>query len=465
MAKVAAPLSNMILARLLAPEVFGVIATVNMVVSLSDIFTEAGFQLYIIQHEFKDKDELHSYSSTAFTISLIIGTIMFGLIALFRNPIASYVGSPGYGNAIMVSSLAIPITSAISILQCEYRRNLNYKPLFYRRVLVLLTPFFITIPMALSGWEIWSLIIGTLASKLVNVLVLFWHAEWKPKFQLLIFQLKEMAPFCLVSLVSYFASWLSNWIDVFIVSNILGTYYTGLFKNSQSTVLGVISLISSSLTPILFSVLCRYQNNHNLFCKTLEEFTHKLSLFLLPIGIGMFVYRDLVTKVMLGSQWSEASTLIGVWGLATVMSAIYATYCREACRAKGKPYLNVIAQVLSLCVIVPSSYFGAKAGYNVLVYVRSAAVLSLIVFYYIIIRFKLDIYPLRLIKSTLSPWICSIFMGICVSFLKTFSGGLAYDFLIIIFGAIIYFCAAVLFKENRLIITGFMHNIANKLRR
>lgn len=464
LAKIAAPISNMILARILAPEVFGIIATVNMVVSLSDIFTEAGFQLYIVQHEFKNKEELRSYSSTAYTVSLLIGLLMFGAIAIFRNSIADYVGSPEYGFEIMIASLSIPLTSVISILQCSYRRELNYKPLFIRRIAVLMTPFFVTVPLALIGWGCWSLVIGTLASKVVNVMVLLWHSSWKPILQISMQQLKEMFPFCITTMVSYLASWLTNWIDIFIISNILGAYYTGLYKNSQATVTGMITIVTASLTPILFSVLCRYQDNHKKFCKTMEEFTHKLSLFLLPIGGGILIYRDLVTKIMLGKQWSEASTLIGVWGVATILSAVYATYCREACRAKGKPYLNVIAQILSLCVIIPSSYFGANAGYQTLIYIRSAAVLSLILFYYLILFLKLRINPINLIKATLSPWFCTLIMMLIVWILKMKSINVITDFLIIGCGVLVYFNTAMLFNENRKILLGSIKTILNKLK-
>lgn len=54
-AKLIAPVTNMALARILAPEAFGVIATITMIISFADMFTDAGFQKYLIQHEFKDE--------------------------------------------------------------------------------------------------------------------------------------------------------------------------------------------------------------------------------------------------------------------------------------------------------------------------------------------------------------------------------------------------------------------------
>ena len=56
--KLIAPITNAILARLLVPEAFGVVATLTMVVSFAEIFTDAGFQKYLVQHEFSDQEEL-----------------------------------------------------------------------------------------------------------------------------------------------------------------------------------------------------------------------------------------------------------------------------------------------------------------------------------------------------------------------------------------------------------------------
>ena len=65
-AKLISPIVNMVLARLLAPEAFGVVATITMVISFAEIFTDAGFQKYIIQHEFADDEELNKSTNVAF---------------------------------------------------------------------------------------------------------------------------------------------------------------------------------------------------------------------------------------------------------------------------------------------------------------------------------------------------------------------------------------------------------------
>lgn len=464
-AKLIMPITNMILARILLPEVFGIIATVNMVISLSDIFIEAGFQLYLIQHEFKDRDELNKYASSALWVSVMLSLLMMGFIGLFRDTIAIWAGSPGHGDVVMAASYSIPIVAGISILQALYKRDLNYKHLFIRRILGLIVPLVVTVPLALLWRNVWALVIGSLAGKVVNLVALLGNKNYHPSFYCNFRYIFKMAPFCLTTLVSYVMSWATNWIDIFIIGNLLNPYYTGLYKNSQTTVVSIFAIFTASLTPVLFSVLCRNADNNEKFFGTMRQFTERIALILMPIGFGVLVCRRLVTTILLGSQWQEATTFIGIWALVTVLSAVYATYCREACRAKGKPYLNVIAQSISLSFIIPASYFGAQQGFHTMIWWRSAAVLVLIPAYYVILHFVLKLKPLRLMQSTLPYLTAAGAMALSLFGLQLLNNSLWFEFLLVPIGALIYFGMLCLFPAKRKMLLGYMNTGWNFVRK
>lgn len=107
-AKLVSPITSMILARLLTPEAFGVIATINMVISFADMFTDAGFQKFLIQHQFKDEQELNQNTTVAFWTNLIISLIGWLIIAIFSENIAELVGNPGLGNVIVIAAVSLP---------------------------------------------------------------------------------------------------------------------------------------------------------------------------------------------------------------------------------------------------------------------------------------------------------------------------------------------------------------------
>lgn len=97
-AKLISPITNMILARLLAPEIFGIVATVTMVFSFADMFTDAGFQKFIVQRKFEDDKELFKYANVAFWANLFVSVIFWIIIAIFSNQIADLVGCPRVRN-------------------------------------------------------------------------------------------------------------------------------------------------------------------------------------------------------------------------------------------------------------------------------------------------------------------------------------------------------------------------------
>lgn len=79
------PIVNVVLARLLTPEAFGVVATITMIVSFAEIFTDAGFQKYLIQHDFCDEEELNQNTNVAFWTNLIVSLFLWGLIVVFLS--------------------------------------------------------------------------------------------------------------------------------------------------------------------------------------------------------------------------------------------------------------------------------------------------------------------------------------------------------------------------------------------
>ena len=402
----------MILARILAPSVFGIIATINMIVSFTDMFTTAGLQKYLIQHNYKNKSKLYEGATIAFWTNLFFSLIFWGIIVIYKDSLAIAVGSKGHGLAIAVACFSLPITSFSSIQEALFSRDLNYKILFYNRIIAILLPFFITIPLALLGFGYWSLIIGTITGNLAKAITLTLCSEWKPNFYFNLRLLKQMIKFGVWSLLESLALWASSWIDVFIISNKLGGFYTGVYKNCQSTVTGILSIITSATTGVLFSSLSRSQNDHDSFVKLFDTFQQNISIFVLPMGIGIFIFKDLITYILLGEKWMIGSDFIGIWGLCTSLVAVYGTFCREVYRAKGMPKLSLFVQFLHLVFVVPLCIWGVSKGFNTLIYVRSFSYLQIIFIHMFFMYKYFRISPKNYINNTAWPLVCSIVMGL-----------------------------------------------------
>ena len=194
-AKLVSPVTNMILARILVPEAFGVVATVSMITSFAEMFTDAGFQKYLVQHEFKNINEKYKNANVAFWTNFTISIILWSFIVLFSKQLAILVGNPGLANVISIACIQLLITAFTSIQIALYKRNFDFKTLFIVRIISILIPFVVTIPLAFAGLSYWSLIIGSLTNHLLNAVILTIKSDWKPKFYYSIEILKEMFSF------------------------------------------------------------------------------------------------------------------------------------------------------------------------------------------------------------------------------------------------------------------------------
>lgn len=116
----------------------------------------------------------------------------------------------------------------------------------------------------------------------------------------------------------------------------------------------LVGMTSPITIPILFSVLSRLQNNDKEFENVFFKFQKLISIIIIiPLGVGIFVYRNLATEIILGDKWGDASIVNGTWALTTTLIILFGHYFSEVYRAKGKSKLSFSAQILRLVVLVP----------------------------------------------------------------------------------------------------------------
>ena len=446
-AKLVAPITTMVLARLLTPDAFGVMVTAQMVISFAEIFTDAGFQKYIVQHEFKDNDEKFKSTAVAFWSNLIMSLVIWAGISIFANPIARLVGCDGEGIVIAVSCICIPMEAFSSIQMALFRRDLDFKTLFWVRIIGILIPLIVTVPLAFATRSYWSLIIGMIALNFTNALILTIKSKWKPRWYYNIQLFKEMFSFTMWSMLEAISIWLTSYVDIFIVGTMLSQHCLGLYRTSMSTVGQITSIITAATTPVLFSSLSRLQDDREQFNEMFFKFQKLVGILIIPIGIGIFLFSDLITQILLGSQWMEASPFIGLWGLTSAISIALAHYSSEVYRSIGKPKLSVLAQWLHIIVLWPVLLFYVKEGFEALYVARSFVRLELVLVQLIIMGIVVKMKVLKMLTNIFPSVIASSSMLLILLFPS--SDIIFIQLLYVVICICIYFAVILLFPEER----------------
>lgn len=459
-AKAINPVSNIVLARILVPEAFGVVATASMVFSFTDILTDTGFEKYLVQHEFINDEEKYKSANVAFWTNFALSLFIWGIIVLFSDQIAKLVGNPGLGFVIAIACAQLPLTSFTSIQIALFRRDFNFKTLFWIRLITISIPFAVTIPLALYGYGYWSIIIGTIVGQLFNTILLTIKCKWKPKLFYSIKKLKEMLSFSIWSLIESISIWLTGWIDVFIIGSVLSAYYLGLYKTSVTMVNGMMGLITASVVPVLFSALSRLQNDTKKFNEMYFSVQKFVSIFVFPIGIIVFLYKDFVTGILLGSQWTEAGGVIGSWALTSAVMIVFSYFCSEVYRAKGRPKFSFLSQILHLAVLIPVCVVFAQQGFWPLVYARSWIRFEAILVNIILMSIVFRISIAKTFKNVLPTAVSSFAMGALGFFLQQINSGNVWNIISIIICAIFYYGMINLFPNIR----NELHGITQKFK-
>lgn len=448
-AKLITPITSMVLARLLTPDAFGVVATLTMIITFAEIFTDAGFQKYLIQHNFKDELDREQSTNVAFWSNLIMSLVIWLIIGLFCEPLATLVGNPGLGHVLTIACVSIPLAAFSSIQMALYKRDLDFKTLFKVRIVGICIPLVVTIPLAFILKSFWALVIGTIVSNLVNAVLLTAFSRWKPKFYYSFAKLKEMLSFTIWSMIEAVSIWLTSYVDVFIIGVYLSEYYLGLYKTSITVVGQIMGLVTAATTPILFSSLSRVQTDETAFQALFFKFQKLVGLLVIPLGVGMFCYSDLITTILLGAQWSEASGFVGLWGLTSSVAIVLSHYCSEVYRAKGRPRLSVLVQWLHIIVLWPTLMIAVKYGFEILYVARALIRLELILVNLVVMYVVVRISPWKMIKNISVPCLASVVMAVGAHVMTQFGTYVVWQILSIVICVVIYFGILLCFPKER----------------
>lgn len=455
-AKLISPVTTMVLARVINLESFGILASITMIISLTDDLINNGFQKTLIQISKKSEKYIMKCNNVCFWCNFFLSLIFWIIIIIFRRYITVFIGIQGKEIEIIVAGMILPISSFSTIQEGIYIKKLDYKILFFNRCLIVVIPLFITIPIAFITKNYWALIIGNICMVLAKSTYLTLKSEWKPSFNFDFSILYEIYFLVIINILDALIYWLTSWLDIFFINKIFGIYYGGLYKTSQTLVSSITSLITAGITSVVFSSLAYHRNDYKKFVELFYFFQKGLSILVIPLGIGMYLYKETIVLLLLGNKWILASNMVGVWGVVISIISVYGTLSREAYRAVGESKISFYIQLLHLLFIIPILIWASKMEYNKFILIRSLAFLQIIFLHSIFMKKLFNISFFKMLKNTYYPIVCSVIMGTIAIFLKRLYTTTWTQIISIFICIIIYFICILVNKKYRILIFSFM---------
>jgi PST family polysaccharide transporter len=300
----------------------------------------------------------------------------------------------------------------------------------------------------------------------IQAMVLTLKSKWKPRFEYSFEKLKQMFSFSVWSLFESIAIWLTSYIGTFIVGRLLTPYYLGLYRTSITTINSFLAIITSALLPVMFSALSRCQDDNEQFNKVYFDFQKLISIISIPMGVGIFLFSDLVTMILLGSQWMEASRFIGIYGLVSNITIFTINISGNVYRSKGRPKVSFVAQMIYLFMMTPTIYYAALVGYDELCIMRVLIAIPYLVLTLMIQQFLFGIHIVDIAKNIFPQVFSAIIMAAFGIIMKIISSNIAWQFVTIFLCVIIYLGTIMCFPSTRRIVleNKLVKNIIKKIK-
>ncbi len=290
---------SIVIARILTPEDYGLVAMGMIFINIANVFVSNGFSAALIQK--KDSDDLDF--STLFYCSLAISIILYILIYLIAPLLAKFYENEFLIKLVRVFGFILPLSAYKSIQSAYVSKTLDFKKFFFSTLAGTIVSAFVGIFMALKGWGVWALVAQYFTNNIIDSLVLTFTIKWKPK---LIFSLKKSFP-----LLSYGAKVLGadligtiyNQLNAFLIgkkytaSNL--AYYT---KGKQFPDL-ISNNICSSLSAVLFPAFSIKSDDKAEMKRICRKTISVASFILLPLYFGLIAVSTNLVKVLLTDKW------------------------------------------------------------------------------------------------------------------------------------------------------------------
>ncbi|MCH6257878.1 lipopolysaccharide biosynthesis protein [Puniceicoccaceae bacterium K14] len=302
---VATTLSGAVLARLLMPEDFGLIAMTASILAFVYLLQDAGLAMATVQ-----KDEVnHEQVSTLFWLNLAITTILAILTIVCSPLIAELYGDPRLKDITIALAIPLLIGGLTSQHSALLTRQLKFKVLQIASLSGLVFGIAVAIISALNGASYWALVYQRIASASLTCALMWIFAKWIPGKPTSGTGALSMLKFgANLSLAQLIATMIRN-LDNILLGKFAGSASLGFYSKSYGLLMLPITQMNGPVSKVAIPTLSRLQNDpekyRNYFCKGISM----LVFFGMPLIGTFFVFADTIINIMLGSNWSDSIIL------------------------------------------------------------------------------------------------------------------------------------------------------------
>lgn len=342
---------SIILARLLAPEHYGVISITVVFINIAEVFITSGFGNALIQK--KDADE-EDYSSI-FWLSLGFSVVLYLILFLASPFISAFYGNEKLTAILRVMSLSVLISALSTIQRSHVSKQMRFRKFFFSTTVGTFCSATAGIAMAYAGFGVWALVAQNLMNSAVNAVVLWFTSGWKPK---LIFNKSKARPLFSYSwklMLSQFLSKLTENVRSLIIGKVFSASDLAYYDRGHSYPNIISTMINSSVSMVMFPAASARQAELNELKSLAKRAISICDLIMAPLLFAFALCSKSLVCIFLTEAWLPCVPFLQIYCVFYLFVPIN-TINLQIIKAKGRSDLvlkcEVVKKTFELLVIL-----------------------------------------------------------------------------------------------------------------
>ena len=442
--QIASIIIQIVLARILAPNDFGVLAILVIFVNLADVFIRTGFVSSIIRKQ----DATDEDYSTAFLVSEIIAFSLYVILFLVSPLIEEAYDLSGLAQYLRVISISLFFGAAYSIENTILIKKMNFRAIFLCGIVATIVSGVAGITCAMLGMGVWSLVIQNVTQKVILCFVTHTLTKWHSRLVLSRTSLREIFQFGSKVLISEIVYVLIEDTRTLVIGKRFSTNELAYYDRGQvypsSMIRGVYDTISSVFLPV-FST---QQEDKNLLSKSVTKVLRITMFFVFPICVGLAAVSKPFTFVLLTEKWSASIPYLQVFCIYQAAIPPYGVL-RQALYAIGKSTGVLILEIIKGAAFVVAILIGIAFNPFVVALGTTVAMFFSLICYMVYAFYVIRFDAIKILSTFIKTSVSCLIMYAAVQAINMLP--LPWIVLLVVdvlLGAMVYIVMCLVLKEH-----------------
>lgn len=311
-------LLELIIARIIGPESYGLIAMLAIFMAVSQVFIDGGFSNALIQRKNRDESDF----STVFYINLGISLLVYALLFVFAPAISKFFQQPLLCDITRVYSINLVINSLVAVNKTKLTIAVDFKTQSKISFFSALLSGLVGLSMALAGWGVWALVWQAIAAAVFNALLSYYYVRWIPSKSFSIESFHRLFNFGSKLLVATLISSLYARIYDVVIGKKFSSSNLGLYSRADKFNQFASSNISGILSRVSFPILSQIQDDDARLLSVYKQYVQMSALVMFPLILGMGGVAAPLIQALLGNEWMGCVPMLQVLTLAYIWDCV-----------------------------------------------------------------------------------------------------------------------------------------------